>query len=80
MIAAGELVALIRAALPGAEVQPEDLTGGQDHWKVHVVSERFAGLGTLERHRLVNGALIEALRGPLHAIQIRCNTPEELKR
>ena len=75
MIAASELVKLIQAALPGAEVLPVDLTGGQDHWKVRVRSEKFRGLSTLERHRLVNGALVEALKGPLHAIQIECVVP-----
>jgi BolA protein len=78
VIAATEIVALIRKALPGAEVKAIDLTGGQDHWKVQVVSERFQGLGLLERHRLVNGALAEPLKGPLHALQIECSTPSEL--
>ncbi len=37
----------------GADVAVEDLTGGGDHFRAEVVSDRFDGLSRLEQHRLV---------------------------
>jgi len=37
--------------------------GSESHFKVVVVSERFAGQPPLERHRLVNTALVDELVG-----------------
>ena len=37
--------------------------GSETHFKVVVVSDGFDGVGPLERHRLVNGALAEELAG-----------------
>ena len=37
---------------------------GTSHYRVRIVSERFAGLSRLQRHRLVNEALGEELAGP----------------
>ena len=48
-----------------------EVTGEGGHFRIAVVSPAFLGLGTLERHRLVLGALKELMRGddaPVHAI------------
>ena len=37
--------------------------GSETHFKVIVVSDGFAGVGPLDRHRLVNGALADELAG-----------------
>ncbi len=50
---------------------------GESHFKVEVVSDKFAGLSRLERHRLVNEALGDQLAGPLHALSIRAVTQAE---
>ena len=50
---------------------------GESHFKVEVVSEDFAGLSRVERHRLVNEALGEQLAGPVHALSIAAATPAE---
>ena len=41
---AHELKRRIEAALPGAEADVQDLTGGGDHFRAEIVSERFNGL------------------------------------
>lgn len=74
---AGQIEALIRGALPDAQVSLEDLTGGGDHWRAVIVSEAFAGLGRVRRHRLVYDALGEAMRGPIHALALQTLTPAE---
>jgi BolA protein len=52
---------------------------GTSHFSVRVVSRSFAGKSRVERHRLVNVALAEELRGPVHALAIAALTPEEQK-
>ncbi|KAL6068170.1 BolA-like protein 1 [Balamuthia mandrillaris] len=49
----------------------------ETHFKVLLVSERFEGLSLLERHRLVNQALVEELQGGVHALSINAKTPTQ---
>jgi stress-induced morphogen len=72
-----DIAAKIRAALPDAEVTLEDLTGTADHWKATIVSAAFEGKSLMQRHRLVNAALAEELKGPIHALTMDTFTPEE---
>jgi len=48
---------------------------GAGHFRVLVVSERFAGLGALEAQRLVYEALSEEMGPEIHALSIRTLTP-----
>jgi stress-induced morphogen len=73
-----DIVAKIRAALPDATVELQDLTGTADHWKATIVSTRFEGRSLLQRHRLVMAALAEELRGPIHALTMDVKAPSEL--
>ena len=50
---------------------------GESHFKVTVVSDAFEGKSRIERHMLVNEALAEGLRGPIHMRQIKAITPAE---
>ena len=54
--------------------------GGETHFKLSVVSDKFAGLGTVQRHRLVYQLLAEELRGPVHALNLDTKTPSEVAR
>jgi BolA protein len=51
--------------------------GGETHFRIQVVSARFAGLGRLDRHRLVNAILADELAGPVHALAIQAIAPGE---
>jgi stress-induced morphogen len=78
-----DIRARIRAALPDAEVEVVDTTGGGDHFDATVISAAFMGKGLVERHRLVYAALNEAIRGPaapIHALALTTETPEEYQR
>jgi stress-induced morphogen len=75
MPTAEELKQRIRSALPGAEVNVEDLTGGGDHFRAEVVSERFAGLSRIDQHRLVYDVFGDEVGGPIHALSIKTSIP-----
>lgn len=51
--------------------------GGESHFQLTIVSEAFAGQGRVTRQRAVNTVLKEELSGPVHALSIRAQTPQE---
>jgi BolA protein len=51
--------------------------GGNTHWRLHIVSARFAGQSTVARHRLVYQALGELMQHPIHALAITARAPDE---
>jgi stress-induced morphogen len=70
-----ELKQRIETALPDAEVVIEDLTGGGDHFRAEIVSNRFEGLSRIEQHRLVYDVFGDEVGGPIHALSIKTATP-----
>ncbi|MEA2309074.1 MAG: hypothetical protein QOI65_1360 [Thermoleophilaceae bacterium] len=75
MPSAQELKDRIETALPGATAEVEDLTGGGDHFRAEVVSDRFAGLSRIEQHRLVYDVFGGEIGGPIHALSLKTSTP-----
>jgi stress-induced morphogen len=75
MPSADELKRRIESALPGSEVSVEDLTGGGDHFRAEVVSDRFGGLTRIEQHKLVYGVFGDEVGGPIHALSIKTSIP-----
>ena len=73
---AGEIEALIKAALPDAQVRIEDLRGDGDHYAALIVSKAFEGLTRVQQHRLVNEALEGRMGTQLHALIIQTKTPD----
>jgi stress-induced morphogen len=65
----------IATALPGAQVKVEDLTGGGDHFRAEIVSERFEGLSRIQQHQLVYGVFGDEVGGAIHALSIKTSTP-----
>ena len=53
--------------------------GGNTHWRLLIVSPRFAGQPVLARHRMVYQALGNLMQNPIHALAITARTPEETK-
>jgi len=72
---ASELEQRIQDAFPGAQVNVDDLTGGGDHFRAEIVSDRFAGLSRIEQHQLVYGVFGDEVGGPIHALSIKTSTP-----
>ena len=52
---------------------------GQTHWRLSIVSARFAGKPTVARHRMVYEALGGLMQHPIHALNITARSPEESK-
>ncbi len=74
-MAATEIEALIRAALPDAQVRITDLRGDGDHYAAHVVSAAFVGKTRVAQHKLVYEALGGRMGGQLHALQLTTAVP-----
>lgn len=67
---------MIEAALPGAEVEVVDETGGGDHLRATVVASQFAGLSRLDQHRLVKAAVRDRFDdGSIHALSVKTEVP-----
>lgn len=77
MITPQQVEAMIKAGLPDAQVEVQDLTGGGDHYQVTVVSSHFAGKGLVQQHQLVYGALQQAMSTEaIHALALKTSTPQ----
>lgn len=73
---AGEIEALIKAALPDATVTIRDLAGDGDHYAAEVVSETFRGKSRVQQHQIVYNALKGNMGGALHALALQTGTPD----
>ncbi len=51
--------------------------GGETHYSVHVVSERFVGKSKVERHRMTYALLGDEFAASLHALALRAQAPGE---
>ncbi|MEL6687174.1 MAG: BolA family transcriptional regulator [Pseudomonadota bacterium] len=72
------IAALIKEALPDAEVEMIDLAGDNNHWKAIITSEAFAGKSRVAQHQLVYAALkgkMDGANGELHALALETRTP-----
>lgn len=55
----------------------EGARSGGGHFRLAIVSSRFAGCRTMERHRLVYDALGPLMKKEIHALSIDARTPDE---
>jgi BolA protein len=60
----------LHAGHPGAQ-------SGGGHYRVRVVSGRFAGQARVTRHRLVYDALGDLMKRDIHALALELSTPDE---
>jgi acid stress-induced BolA-like protein IbaG/YrbA len=75
-ITPGRVAEMIRAGLPGADVQVE--SDDNTHFASRVVASQFAGLRPIARHQLVYRTLGELVGREIHALSIEALTPEEV--
>lgn len=77
MISPQQVEEMIKAQIPDAQVQVQDLTGGGDHYQVTVVSSQFEGKGLVQQHQLIYGALRQAMSSEaIHALALKTYTPQ----
>jgi len=65
-----EIEALIKAALPDADIEIRDLAGDGDHDAAHVVSAAFKGKSRVQQHKMVYDALGGRMGDALHALAL----------
>lgn len=53
--------------------------GSGGHYRLTIVSPRFSGKSTLERHRMIYSALHELMQHGIHALNIRAYAPDEVQ-
>jgi stress-induced morphogen len=76
-IDAGEIERLIKAGLPDAQVQIDDLRGDGDHYAATIVSAAFKGKSRVQQHQMVYQALQGRMGNELHALALQTSAPQE---
>ena len=51
--------------------------GGESHFNVTIEAAAFAGVGRVQRQRMVYAAVAEELAGPVHALSVKALAPGE---
>lgn len=77
MLTLAQVEALIKAELPDALVQVQDLGGG-DHLQAIVVSAQFEGKTLVKQHQMVYKAVqSEMATEAIHALALKTYTPQQ---
>ena len=63
----------------GLECTHVSLDGDGQHFFATIVSPKFAGLRSIQRHQLVYAALGDRMKAEIHALSFKTLTPEEFK-
>ena len=74
-MAADEIAAMIRAAIPDAQIEITDLAGDGDHYSARVTAGSFRGLPRVRQHQRVYDSLGGRMGGVLHALQLVTAVP-----
>lgn len=76
MVSPSQVEEMIKAQLPDAQVQVQDLTGGGDHYQLVVVSSSFEGKSLVQQHQMVYRAVQQAMATEaIHALTFKTYTP-----
>jgi stress-induced morphogen len=79
MPSAEDLKQRIEAAIPGAEAEVEDYTGGGDHFRATVTAAAFQECSRIEQHRMVYAIFGAEIGGPIHALSLKTQTPSTIE-
>jgi stress-induced morphogen len=74
---ASDIEAMIKQAIPDAEVTFRDLAGDGDHYAATVISEAFRGKSRVQQHQIVYTALQGRMGGVLHALSLQTGVPQK---
>ncbi len=77
MPSAADISQRIEASIPGARAEVEDYTGGGDHFRATVTAAAFAGRSRIEQHRLVYAIFGAEIGGPIHALSLKTQVPQQ---
>ena len=85
---ATSIEAKLRAAFAPSVLEIEDQSeshrghsgfqeGGETHFHVRIVSDRFGGQSRVNRQRAIYAALADEIAGPVHALSLEARAPGE---
>ena len=67
----------IRSILPNSDVEAIDLNGTQDHFHIRIIDESFSSMRPLQRQKLILNHFRDYIPSPIHAIDLKCMTPQQ---
>lgn len=67
---AKEIEDAVRAALPDAVIDLQDLAGDNDHYAITVASTQFSGKTRVAQHKMVFDAIGSGMGTKLHALSV----------
>ena len=73
MIDPNRIRTILLEALPGADVDVQDLTGTQDHFQATIAAPQFSGKSLVEQHQMVYRALGDSMKAEIHALALKTN-------
>jgi stress-induced morphogen len=75
-MAASEIERRIKAAIPDATVEIDDLAGDGDHYRATVTSETFRGKSRVQQQQMINAAFGKDLGTTLHSLSVQTRVPD----
>lgn len=69
----------VRSVLPNCTVDAIDLHGTQDHFHIRITDSSFEGMRPLQRQKIILNHFKPYIPHPIHAIDLKCMTPEQAK-
>ena len=66
-----EIENLIKAAMPDAIIDIQDLAGEGNHYSATITSSQFSGKSKIEQHKMVYNSLKGKMGNELHALAIK---------
>jgi stress-induced morphogen len=72
-----EIESMIKAAIPDAQIDIEDLRGDGDHYAAYVKSATFKGKTRVQQHQMVYQALRGRMGNELHALALQTSVPAD---
>lgn len=77
---ADDLLQILKANMPEAEIVVRDMVGDGDHFEIKVGSQKFQGKSLVDQHRMVHQALNGLAGGAVHAVKIVTYIPSSVSR
>lgn len=74
-----QIAAMIKAGLPDAIVDVRDPMNDRTHFEATVISPSFVGKSRVQQHKMVYATLGDSFSGPLHALQLTTQIPQDNK-
>ena len=69
-----DIHAMVKTALPDAQIELKDTAGDNDHYSITVISALFQGKSRVQQHKMVFDALGGGMGTTLHALQVTTKT------